>query len=75
MDKYILHYYINAILTLYVPCGFAIIDVPSPKIVQQVLSSQFVITVAKSGFSTRVHFTFRMMVSVDSAMNENRLAI
>lgn len=32
--------------TWYVPCGFAITDVPSPKVVQHLLSSQLVMTVA-----------------------------
>lgn len=32
--------------TWYVPCGFAIIDVPSPKVAEQLLSSQLVMIVA-----------------------------
>lgn len=32
--------------TWYVPCGFAMMDVPSPKVAQQLLSSQLVMMVA-----------------------------
>lgn len=62
----------NLRLTWYVPCGVEIIEVPSAKMAQQVLSSQFVMTVAKSGFSIRMHFTFLMVTSGLASRNKIR---
>lgn len=73
--KQLEHLYTNTKLTLYVPCGVEIIEVPSAKMAQQVLSSLFVMTVAKSGFSTRMHSTFLMIVWGLDSRNKNQTNI
>lgn len=59
-------------LTWYVPCGFAMMDVPSPKVAQQLLSSQLVMTVAWCELSIRMHFTCLAILWGPSAVGKCR---
>ena len=61
-------------LTWYVPRGFAMMDVPSPKVAQQLLSSQLVMTVAWCELSIRVHFTCLAILWGPSAVGKCRAA-